>query len=213
MGAAFLSLNRPVAGAIVERPFFMHQDGAQPSATIRQLVSLVQTDADPDGKAIERLLEIHEPLFRSAAANMRRSYIPSSVLEQGARLALTAAVKTFDTARGASFATHLWTYVRHAVLNVIRYEDRAQRGVVSLDTGVATDFDRAEDAALSFEERSALRDMVLRLPAQDRELVGRIYWRQQTQREIAAAKRVSQNAISKQHLRIIGALRQAWLSA
>jgi RNA polymerase sigma factor (sigma-70 family) len=196
------------------------QPDAPPGATVRELVKAAQAGDGGSSAALELLLAANEGLFKSVVARLRpaeKDLDPELVQE--ARIAFTEAVRKYDPHAGTTLAMYAWPFMRFAVLRVLRQRARHASRVVPLRwaaDGPTADGDAPLEEqeepvqpGLPFEEQVAVKLAVAALPEADQALIRRLYWRDQTQGEVAALLGVSQAAVSKRHVRILGALRFA----
>lgn len=184
-------------------------------ATTRDLIILAQENRPGASDALNALVESHEPLMRAATARADGTAADFDLYVEDARLAFVKAVYAWAPERGASFAVYAYARMVRAVRRAVIRSQRSRRCLRPLvweqqpgDGGVP----EPADPDLSFDERLAVRDAVRRLPLRDRALLVAMYWRDQTQAGVARSLGVSQQYVSKRHLRILARLKTAYTS-
>jgi len=179
-------------------------------ATVRELVIAAQSGTEASEPALEQLLVNHAGLCRKVVTAFQPGPVDDDLL-QVARIALTAAAKTYRPASEASFATYAYAAMYRTVRKEVQRRHRDAKRLQQVPLEEATDApDPAQESPLIQRlQRLVLHAALQALPQSDRELLKQLYWRDNSQREVAAKYGVSQAAVQKKHRRILKDLRFA----
>ena len=154
------------------------------------------------------------------ARRLARRTIPYEDLQQEGLLACVLASHTFDVAGGASFTTYALHCARNRMLDYLRREKRASKGIDSGDAVLDDEtndtlFDRLPDypAFLENPENHALAGQlnagITRLPERERVCIELFFRQELTQEEIAARLGVTRARVGQLVGQAIASLRKA----
>jgi RNA polymerase sigma factor (sigma-70 family) len=176
--------------------------------TRRELVADAQSGTPVAAPALDLLLVEHEGLCRKVVSDVRKGESPlDEDLLQTARVAFVRAVEAFKPG-GASLSSFAWAVMFRAVLNEAK---RCRRDALRLPVADIEDNKRAvEDDRLSRQlESLVLRAALSTLPAADRDLLTRLYDKDESQTEVARQMGISHTTVQNRHRRAINNLRLA----
>ena len=168
-------------------------------------LALVYSVADRIGRAIGHTIELDE-------------------LVSYGTLGLMQALQRFDPSRGAKWSTYAQHRIRGAIWDGVRqlcpvpakqYRGQLERGeTAKVRSGLQPDRVSAgavpaDEALEAWELRGLLRKALRRLPADERELLHRHYWKEQNLLEAGARRGFTKSWASRRHSRAIDRLRGA----
>jgi RNA polymerase sigma factor (sigma-70 family) len=173
-----------------------------------------------DRESPERVLPEIAKATSFLARGFARRTIPYEDLQQEGLLACVLAARTFDVARGASFPTYALHCARSRMLDYVRREKRASKGIDSGDAVLDDEtndtlFDRLpyHPAFLENPENhtlaSQLNTAISRLPERERVCIDLFFHEELTHEEIAARLGVRRARVGQLVGQAISRLRKA----
>lgn len=186
--------------------------------TMEEESALVAAAREGASDAMMELVTRYEPLLRRAAGQAHFASIRDDALAE-ATVSFVRAVRDYDDAAGVPFAGFgkarvygdLRTLARrmiHTWQREATVDDRREEGFWDAieDEGAAEDLTRLERASMI---AVALRVLTER----ERDVIERLYFRGHTQKEVAAALGLTQQAVAAIKKRALGKMRAALQSA